>query len=738
MSKHLVIVESPTKAKTITKFLGKDYKVLSSFGHVRDLPTSKMGVDIEHDFAPHYLVPAKQRAHVKELKAAAAKADEILFATDEDREGEAISWHLAELLEVEPAKLKRITFHEITKRAIEEALQSPRNLDMDRVNAQQARRILDRLVGYELSPFLWKKVQRGLSAGRVQSVAVRLIVERERERDAFVPQEYWTVEALLSKEAVEFPALLHARDGKKLDKLAVGSKQEADDILAALKGAAYTVASVEKKEKRRAPPPPFTTSTLQQAANNQLGMTARQTMRLAQQLYEGVEVPGEGSIGLITYMRTDSVNLSSLFLDETKNFLADSFGADYTLPKPRFYKTTSKGAQEAHEAIRPTDVKRTPESLKGQIDQSQWKLYDLIWRRAVSTQMPEAVFDATTVDIDATNFAFRATGSVITFDGYMKISPRKREETVLPDLAPGDILELRNLKNEQHFTEPAARFSDATLVKTLEEFGVGRPSTYAPTIATIIDRGYVERDDNKKLKPLPIAYTVNDMLVEHFPSVVDYAFTARMEERLDQVAEGTAQWVPVLRDFYGPFHATLEEKQTSVERVKQPDMPTEIACDKCGKPMVIKHGRFGPFLACTGYPECKNTKQLKDQADLTHPEVMTVEDKCPTCGAPMEVKQGRFGSFISCSRYPECKTIKRIEKKVGVKCPSCEEGEIIEKRSKRGKTFYSCNRYPDCEFALWQKPTGEACPECKALLVFAAKGEVQCSSKDCGYKKKTE
>ncbi len=735
MSKHLVIVESPAKAKTISNFLGKDYTVLSSFGHVRDLPKSKLGVDVEHDFAPQYVIPRDKAKNVKPLKEAAKKADKILFATDEDREGEAISWHLAHILDVPADKLERITFHEITKRAIDAAVEHPRALDLNLVNAQQARRILDRLVGYELSPFLWRKVQKGLSAGRVQSVAVRLVVERERERDAFTAQEYWSIEALLSKDGVEFPSKLHARNGNKLDKLAIASENEAKAILDELNGATYTVGEVAKNTVRRSPPPPFTTSTLQQDANNKLGLTARDTRRIAQQLYEGVDIPGEGSVALITYMRTDSVNLSDLFIGEARDFIDAQFGKAYQLPEPRRFKTKAKGAQEAHEAIRPTDARRSPDALKDSLDRNVWRVYDLIWRRAVATQLPEAVFDATTVDVNAGSCVFRATGSTIAFDGYLKVYEEKRKETVLPPLASGDALALVKLEHKQHFTEPPPRYSDATLVKTLEEYGIGRPSTYAPTIATVIDRGYVERDEQKRLKPGEVAYTVNDLLVEHFPSIVDFAFTANMEEKLDDVAEGKADWVPALRAFYEPFHATLAEKEQSVVRTRPEDRPTDLVCEKCGKPMVVKHGRFGEFLACTGYPECKNTKQIKQGADGAAPEVETTDETCPTCQAPMIVKRGRFGPFLSCSRYPECKTIKKIEKKMGVSCPQCAEGELVEKRSRQGRNFYGCNRYPDCTFALWQKPTGEKCPQCGSLLVFAAKGAVRCSSKECSFER---
>ena len=729
--KTLVIVESPTKAKTITKFLGKDYVVKSSFGHVRDLPKNKMGIDIEHDFSPQYVVSRDKLKVVKELKEAAKNTDDILFATDEDREGEAISWHLAHILDINEKKAKRIVFHEITKNAIIEALKNPRPLDLSLVDAQQARRILDRLVGYELSPFLWRKVAKGLSAGRVQSVAVRLVVEREREIQAFVAQEYWSLEAIFQAEKEQFGAKLHSIGEKKLDKFDLKNKEQVEKIIVDLKNAAYNVLSVEEKNAKRMPSPPFTTSTLQQEANNRLGFSAKQTMRLAQQLYEGVELGSEGSIGLITYMRTDSVNLSEKFLGEAKTVINDTFGAKYGLATPRAYTNRSKNAQEAHEAVRPTEVARTPESVESFLDKNQFRLYDLIWRRALATQMAPAEVKATNINILSDNkYLFRATGQHITFEGFLKLYPDKSKDNLLPELKTGQKLDCLDLKPEQHFTEPPARYSDATLVKSLEEYGIGRPSTYAPTIATIEDRGYVERDEKKKLKPKEIAFIVNDLLVEHFAHVVDYKFTAEMEENLDQIALGKKAWQPVIKEFYVPFEENLKKKDKELNKKDIVEEKTDEVCEKCGSPMIIKTGRYGKFLACSGYPECKNIKSLNGEGK---PEPEITGEKCEKCGSPMVKKVGRYGPFLSCSAYPKCKNIKSIEVKINLKCPKCKEGDVIEKRTKRGKIFYGCNRYPKCDFASWDKPTGELCPDCQGLLVYSGKNKIKCSNKECTY-----
>lgn len=740
---NLVIVESPTKAKTISKFLGKGYKVESSFGHIRDLPKSKLGVDTEGDFEPEYVIPKDKAKQVTTLKGLAAKADTIVLASDEDREGEAIAWHLVHALKIPQEKTQRIVFHEITKDAILAALASPREINSDLVDAQQARRVLDRLVGYELSPLLWRKVARGLSAGRVQSVAVRLVVEREREIQAFKEQEYWSIDAEFQKpgDKIVFPAKLAKVGGKSLKKFDLGSKEEADKILAALKGASYEVGDVTRKKATKKPNAPFTTSTLQQEANKKLGYSAKQTMMIAQQLYEGIELGDEGQVGLITYMRTDSLNLSEIFLDEASGYIASSFGKEYGLAKPRTFKTKSKGAQEAHEAIRPTAAGRNPEDIKEKLEARQYKLYDLIWRRALASQMADAQLEQTSVDImttqDKKEYMFRATGNVISFDGFLKLYETAVKESELPALEKGDAADLKKLEGSQHFTQPPSRYNDAGLVRALEEHGIGRPSTYAPTISTIIDRNYVDREE-KKLKPTDIAFLVSDLLVEHFPQIVDYSFTAKMEEELDDIAEGSKEWQPIIREFYGPFHKNLAAKDKEISKKELTEEATEEKCDKCSLPMVIKLGRFGKFLACTGYPECKSTKQIGKDGEPEEPEL--TDQKCDKCGEPMQQKHGRFGPFLGCSAYPDCKNIVNIEKKTGVGCPKCKKGDIVEKRSKRGRTFYACNKYPDCENAYWSKPIegkdgkGQECPECQSLLVYGAKDTVRCSAKGCKYK----
>lgn len=740
---NLVIVESPTKAKTISRFLGRNYIVKSSYGHIRDLPEKKLGVDVKKDFEPTYVIPAKAKSRINDLKKVLPKVGTVILATDEDREGEAIGWHLTKALELDKKKSKkieRIVFHEITKRAIEEALGRPRSLDLNLVDAQQARRILDRLVGYKLSPFLWRKVAKGLSAGRVQSVAVRLIVEREREIENFKPEEYWSIEGLFKKikTGEEFTAKLLKKEDKNIPIIKNGD--EANSILSDLKGSEYFIDKIEKKEVKRSPLPPFTTSTLQQEAARRLGFSAKQTMMLAQRLYEGVTLGNEGSVGLITYMRTDSLNLSEDSIKIASDFIQKEFGSEYNVPGGRRFKTKSKNAQEAHEAIRPTDPSRTMEELSNYLEPKQLKLYGLIWRRFMASQMKEALFDSTAIDIKNTSkvvYTFRANGSILKFEGFLKVYPSQVEDVLLPILEEKEKVDLVKLAPDQHFTQPPPRYSEATLIKALEKHGIGRPSTYAPTMSTIQDRKYVEKDEQKKLKPTEIGTLVSDILVEHFPEIVDIQFTAGMEENLDKIARGEEQWIPVLRNFYNPFKDNLMKKEKELTKKDLTEESTDEVCEKCHKPMIIKMGRFGKFLACSGYPDCKNTRPLGggDNSDQKSNET---DEKCELCGAPMQIKRGPFGTFLGCTRYPECKGIKRIEKSTGTKCPQCGKGEIIEKRSKRGKTFFACNQYPACKFALWQKPTGEKCPECQSLLVFAAKGKIACSNKECKYSKEAE
>ncbi len=739
MSKTLVIVESPTKAKTISRFLNNEYKVEASFGHIRDLPSSKMGVDVEHDFKPTYVIPPKAKKKVAELKKLAKSAAEIILATDEDREGEAIAWHLIHALGLDEEQVKRIAFHEITKTAIQEALEKPRRIDLSLVDAQQARRILDRLVGYELSPFLWKKVKRGLSAGRVQSVAVRLVVEREREIQKFKPEEYWSITATFNKDS-NFEGKLNKIDGKPLDRLGIKNEETGKKILADLANRPATVTDVVKKEVKRNPAAPFITSTLQQEAARKLGFSAKQTMMYAQQLYEGVELGEDQATGLITYMRTDSVNLSEFALKSAYDAIKDRFGKDYLLDAPRKYASKSKNAQEAHEAIRPTDLQRDPDSIKDHLDRNQYRLYDLIWKRTLATQMPEAVFDQTSVDTEVAGtkkYIFRSSGQVIKFDGFMKVylegtdeENADDQEGLLPELKIGDKPKVVKIIPKQHFTQPPPRYTDATLIKALEEQGIGRPSTYAPTLTTIQERDYVNKID-KKYSPTEMGFIVNDILVEHFPTIVDLQFTAKMEEELDEIAEGNKSWVPVIREFYDPFHKNLKVKEKEVEK------HVEILDEKCplsGHPLQIKFGRFGKFVACSNYPECKFTRPMPEEQKLIEENSGEI---CEKCGKPMVVKFGRFGAFLGCSGYPDCKNIKKIIKSTGVACPKCGEGEMIERKSKRG-IFYSCSKYPQCKFLMNGKPTGEKCPKSGDLLMETKNGELKCSNKECDYEREAQ
>ncbi len=734
MPKKLIIVESPAKTKTLKGFLGSDYQIEASMGHVRDLPEKKLSIDIENDFAPTYVVIPDRKDVVAKLRAAAKNASEVYLASDPDREGEAISWHLQEALGLKGAR--RIQFNEITKSAVQAALLNSRTIDMDRVNAQQARRELDRIVGYKISPILSKKVRPRLSAGRVQSVAVRLIADREREILAFKPVEYWSVTASLTPDTAKnkFDASLIERDGKKLE---ISNQAAADKILSDLDSAEYRVKSVKRSEKRRNPAPPFITSTLQQEASRKLGFDAKRTMRVAQQLYEGVEVPGEGHVGLITYMRTDSTRIADEAQQAARALIVQTYGPNYAPAAAKQYKKGG-AAQDAHEAVRPTDVTRLPERVAQSLNRDQERLYKLIWQRFVASQMAPAVFDVVTVDIAARNYTFRATGSTMKFDGFLRVySEGKDDQTKvedeekqpLPPLTEAQMLKLLALTPKQHFTEPPPRFTEATLVKALEEKGIGRPSTYAAIIATIQDRQYVELSE-KRFRPTELGSTVNDLLVKHFPDILDIKFTAGMEAQLDAVADGKEDWVKMMRRWYDPFAETVKKAGAEMESLKVPPREAGQDCPTCGKPMVIRSSRYGEFISCSDYPKCKT---------IVRPEAEKSEGECPKCGKPMVERAGRFGKFIACTDYPECKTTKQVAAaKVDVPCPKCG-GEVVQKRSKKGATFFGCNNYPQCDFVAWGKPLGRPCPKCQSPLVENTfRGGrvigIKCNSAECDYK----
>jgi DNA topoisomerase-1 len=746
MPKKLVVVESPTKAKTLERYLGGDYTVKASYGHIRDLPKNKLGVDTEREFEPEYVVPDDSKKVVAQLRSAHTKAADLILATDFDREGEAIAFHVASLLGVDPSAAKRVTFTEITRGAILEAFQDPRTLDLKLVEAQQARRVLDRLVGYRLSPVLWKKVRTGLSAGRVQSVALRLIVDREREIAAFTPVEYWTVDARLSPDGEEaaFVARLIQIGEEKLaaspdrQGLLLSAEADAAQHLDRLRAARYTVQEVRQREVKRSPAPPFTTSTLQQEAARKLGFSSRKTMRMAQQLYEGVELPGEGQVGLITYMRTDSVNIAEQALGELQEVVKRQYGQEYALDNPRRYKKKQRGAQEAHEAIRPTSAQRFPDAVESHLERDQARLYRLIWQRTVASQMAEARFDQVSVDIgaaaDSERYLFRATGQTLKFDGFRRVYFEGRDdaadedqESRLPPLTAEQALRLLDILPEQHFTQPPPRFSEASLVKALEELGIGRPSTYASIISVLLDRGYV-RLDNRRFYPEDVGEVVTDLLVEHFPEIVDVNFTAHMEDELDDIAEGKLRWTQVLDEFYGPFERLLEKKEDEIER---PEEELDELCPLCpeegrtpGK-LVIKLGRAGKFIGCKNYPDCRYTRNVDGES---RPEPEPTGEDCPECGRPLVRRVGRYGPFVGCSGYPECRYIKKVEKGTGVTCPQCGEGELVAKRTRKGRTFYSCNRYPECKFAVWQRPLPDPCPNCGGLLLAQAGGRAKCNS----------
>ncbi|MFQ5441911.1 MAG: type I DNA topoisomerase [Thermodesulfobacteriota bacterium] len=712
MGKSLVVVESPAKAKTINKFLGKDFTVLASVGHIKDLPKSKLGVDIEKGFEPQYVKIKGKEKTLNEIKKAGKSAEKIFLAPDPDREGEAIAWHIAEEVDKEGKKTSRVLFNEITEKAVLSAIAHPTGLDEQKYEAQQARRILDRLVGYQVSPILWDKVRMGLSAGRVQSVAVRIICEREKEVLAFVPVEYWSITAELESSSGEpFTAKFAKKDGKKIE---VNTAEEAEAVRAGLEGAQFVISAIEKKEKKRNPTPPFTTSKLQQEAARKLGFTAKKTMMIAQQLYEGVEVAEEGPVGLITYIRTDSTRLSSDAVEAVRDYISEKYGPAYLPEKPVVYKPKKKKkVQDAHEAIRPTYTKYTPETVKKDLTRDQLRLYTLIWNRFVACQMAPALMDQTRAEISAKDCIFTASGSVMKFPGFMAVyvegddegAEKKEKEGGLPPLTDREVLKLLGLSPAQHFTQPPPRFTEASLVKELEEKGIGRPSTYAAILSTIQDRGYAAKDDGR-LKPTELGVLVNDLLIESFPEILDAEFTAHMEDELDMIEEGKIPWREIMEEFYAPFKERLDKAKTSMKSVKGEETPTDIVCEKCSKPMVIKWGRRGKFLACTGYPECKNTKDFTtDEAGRVTVVEKTDEtgEKCPECSSPMVVKSGRFGRFLACSKYPDCKTTRPYS--TGVTCP--EEGcggMLVERRTKKGRTFYGCSKYPDCKHATWKLP----------------------------------
>lgn len=684
----LVIVESPAKAKTISKMLGRGYKVVASNGHIRDLPKSQLGVDVDNDFEPKYITLRGRGEIVSKIKKEAKSASKIFLATDPDREGEAISWHLAQILKLSDDEIHRIVFNEITPNAIKSAIKAPRNIDMQLVDAQQARRLLDRLVGYKISPILWAKVRRGLSAGRVQSVATRIIVDREQEIRDFVPQEYWSIDAILSEpeKHKKFASSFYGKNNKKLE---IKNGKQCEDLLSEIGKAQFIVKEIKRGEKKRHPAPPFTTSNLQQEASRKLGFTSKRTMSVAQQLYEGVEITGKGSIGLVTYIRTDSVRVSNDALDQVRTLIETKYGKPYLPAKSNVYKGR-KNAQDAHEAIRPSYIDLAPEGIKSSLTLDQFKLYRLIYERFLSSQMTDANYETMSVSILAGEYDFRSNGSRLLFDGYTKVYTEGRDEvkeekeTMLPDMKEGDVLKVEEIKNEQHFTQPPARYTEASLVKTLEEQGIGRPSTYAPTISTIIDRGYVRRE-KKVLHPTELGEVVTQLMKNNFESIVDVAFTANVEEKLDNVEDGTTDSRAILREFYAPFIKTLEKAEAEIEKIEMVDEESDVVCDKCGRMMVYKVGRFGKFLACPGYPECKNTK----------PIVESTNTSCPKCG-----------------------------------------GNVIVRRSKKGRVFYGCDHYPECDFVSWDRPSNKPCPKCNSMMVIKnvkGQNELRCTNKECNY-----
>jgi DNA topoisomerase-1 len=798
MPKALVIVESPAKAKTINKYLGKEYVVKASLGHIKDLPKRDLAVDVDHGFEPRYEVIEGKQKLIADLKQTARRVQEVYLAADPDREGEAICYHLQEELadKKNGPRFYRVMFNEITKKAVQKAFEVPGQVNIDLVDAQQARRVLDRLVGYKISPLLWDKVRRGLSAGRVQTVALRLVVEREREIRAFLKKEYWTIDVDL---AARKPPLLTARLIKQNDETPeVGAKETADGIVAQLEGADYVVKSVGTREKKRNPVAPFITSTLQQESSRKLRFSVKRTMGLAQRLYEGVEIGAEGAVGLITYMRTDSTRVSDDAVSDARHYIAERYGPEFLPDSPNIYKS-KKAAQDAHEAIRPTSMAFAPEIVEKYLAEDAMKLYRLIWNRFVACQMMPALFDQTTIDVAAkgkngADYLFRATGSVLKFEGFLKAYQEGKDQADeedeelrhrLPAVVEGERLRFRAIKPEQHFTEPLPRYNEATLVKRLEADGVGRPSTYASILSTIQEREYVGKEGGRFV-PSELGMVVTDLLLESFDDIFDVTYTARMEEELDEIEEGKLDWRAAMAEFYERFDKDLKHAEEHMTDIKRMEKPTDLTCEKCGKPLVIKWGKHGSFIACTGYPECTYTRELTvdlpdvDGADLSeqadeeycencgrpmvlkkgrfgtfyacsgYPDCKTtkpiggqqkkpdqaLDEKCPQCGSHLALKTGRFGEFTACSNYPACKYVK--QKTIGVKCPECSEGEISERRSRKGKTFYGCNRYPDCKFVAWAKPVAEKCPQCGSpymLEKWLKAGPMwQCPNPECKHK----
>jgi DNA topoisomerase-1 len=711
----LVVVESPAKAKTIGKYLGKGYTVKATVGHIRDLPERELGVDIEADFKPKFVTVKGKAKAIQELKKASKEAAQVLIATDPDREGEAIAWHVRQQLGTD--RVRRVLFHEITKDAIKRAISHTTRIDEKKVEAQLARRILDRLVGFKVSPLLWKSMKRGLSAGRVQTVALRLIVEREEEIARFVAQEYWTVTAHCEKAGQAFEAGLHKLDGKKPE---IRSAAAAQEVVAATRNAPFVVTDVKRKERRKHPPAPFTTSTLQQEAAKRLGFSSKRTMKVAQDLYEGVEVRDEGSVGLITYMRTDSTRVAGSAVDAARAWVERQYGKPYLPEEPALYGgSKNPQAQDAHEAIRPTEVERTPQQLKHDLTPDQFKLYQLVWQRFVASQMSATVYDTTSVDFDLGRYLFRATGSVIVFDGYHRLYHEAREAgekgrslddlPPLPPLAVGDRVALEAVVPEQHFTEPPPRYSEASLVKELERLGIGRPSTYSAITSTLLARHYANLVE-RRFHPTELGATVNRLLVPRFPDIFNVEFTSEMETELDRIEDGELSRLEVLQDFWNPFAKALAEARPEemISEAHNLEGLSEQRCPRCGSPLVAKAGRFGPYIACTKQhdPECKYTKSLRKPRAPDRP----TDEKCPECGAPLVIKTGRYGEFLACTRYPKCKFTRPMP--LGVKCPKCGTGDLAERRSKRGRTFYGCSRYPECDFVVWNRPVPATCPAC--------------------------